>query len=131
MQGSLPGLLRDYYRWPTENLNVRYLGQASQLMSPGEPVIILSANEWSSFAPYYLKRRAFIASLFERPADLQPVLDSGFLKRHGFRWLLVEGRNDSRLVKMATQITSRWKTATEVNVPSPHPAYALYRLSDS
>ncbi len=65
------------------------LSAASRCIGKDEPVIIVSTTEWSAFAPYYLKRRAFMAALFDKPVDIQPLLNTGYFKRHGFggSWL--------------------------------------------
>ena len=114
---------------PRTDARVGYLTEAAKLMNKDEPVIILSAQEWSPFAPYYLKRRAFMAMLLHKPVNMQPLLDTDYFKEHGFRWLLVEG-SDPSMSELATKILGKWKRARKFAVPAGGPPYVLYSLSD-
>lgn len=113
---------------PPPNPRVEYLSAASKLIGKDEPVIILSAREWSGFAPYHLKRRAFMAMFIKKPVDTRPLLDTDYFKQNGFRWLLLED-NAPGMSELATGIMSRWKTSRKVAVPVKAP-YVLYSLSD-
>ena len=108
---------------------ISYLTAASRLIGKNEPVIILSASEWSPFAPYYLKRRAFMAVFLNKPVDLQPLFQGDYFKRNGFHWLLVEN-TDPVIAKLAALIISQRKSASQIAVAVPGTAYTLYALSD-
>lgn len=113
---------------PPRNPRVDYLSEASKLIGKDEPVIILSAREWSAFAPYHLRRRAFMAMFFNKPVDTSPLVDTDYFKQNGFRWLLLEDRAPG-MSELADGIMRRWKTARIIAVPVKAP-YVLYRLSD-
>jgi hypothetical protein len=106
-----------------------YLGAASKLIPPDEPVIILSATEWSSFAPYYLKRRAFMGLMFNKPVNIHQLVENDYFKKNGFHWLLVEG-NAQGMAELADEIMQRWKTSRLMPVPVGGTPYLLYSFSD-
>jgi hypothetical protein len=113
----------------TVDPRVSCLSEAAHFINPNEPVIIVSATEWSAFAPYYLKRRAFMALLENKPVDIQPLLDQDYFKKCGFHWLLLEG-NDSRISELAARIKSRWKVARSMPIRAGRLSYELYWMSD-
>jgi hypothetical protein len=106
-----------------------YLSAASKLIPPDEPVIILSATEWSSFAPYYLKRRAFMAKFSNKPVNIRSLVENDYFKKNGFHWLLIEGSAPG-MPELANEIMKRWKAARLIPVPVIGPPYVLYALSD-
>jgi hypothetical protein len=110
----------------TSNKSVAYLSEAARQIKKDEPVIVLSSSGWSAFAPYYLKRRAFMLFPFKDPLILQPLLDHDYFKGNGFHWLLTEG-NAKGMPELTTQMTNQWKFARVVSTQS---AYVLYSLSD-
>jgi 4-amino-4-deoxy-L-arabinose transferase-like glycosyltransferase len=114
---------------PGGDRNVNYLVEAAKLIKKEDPVIIVSSTEWSSFAPYYLKRRAFMAMLLNKPVNIRPLLDEGYFKKNGFHWLLVEG-NANGMPEFTAQITNHWKSVRAVPVSVTNAAYVLYSLSD-
>jgi len=106
-----------------------YLNAASNLIPADEPVIILSATEWSSFAPYYLKRRAFMGMMFNKPVNIHQLVENDYFKKTGFHWLLIEGSAPG-LSEQANEIMKRWKTSRLVSIPVNEAPYLLYSLSD-
>jgi 4-amino-4-deoxy-L-arabinose transferase and related glycosyltransferases of PMT family len=106
-----------------------YLSAASKLIPPDEPVITLSATEWSSFAPYYLKRRAFMGMMFNKPVNIHQLVENDYFKKNGFHWLLIEG-NAPGMPELAGEIIQRWKTSRLISVPVSGTPYLLYSLSD-
>jgi len=114
---------------PPEDPRVSYLSEASKLIGQNEPVIIVTRHEWSAFEPYYLKRRAFMAMLLEKPVDLRPLTETDYLKENGFHWLLLEN-SDPRTTELAKAIMKRWKHVTAAPVPVSEVPYTLYQLSD-
>ena len=106
-----------------------YLNGASKLIPADEPVIILSATEWSSFAPYYLKRRAFMGMMFNKPVNIHQLVENDYFKKNGFHWLLIEGSAPG-LSEQANEIMKRWKTSRLVSIPVNEAPYLLYSLSD-
>lgn len=104
-----------------------YLTQAANKIPKDDPVIVVSQWEWSSFTPYYLKHRAFMALLINKPVDPRPLVETDYLKQNGFHWLLVDGKTPE-VQALTTGITNRWKFARLV--PGPNKAYKLYSLSD-
>jgi hypothetical protein len=107
---------------------VKWLQENSRLIGKDEPVIVLSYNEWSPFAPYYLKRRAFMGMFFDKPVNVKPLIETDYFKRNGFEWLLLEGANSS-ITGMAEDILKMWK-APQLVTSNDNPSYRLYRLSD-
>jgi len=106
-----------------------YLNAASKLIPPDEPVLILSATEWSSFAPYYLKRRAFMGMMFNKPVNIHQLVENDYFKKNGFHWLLIEGTAPG-MTELADEIMQRWKTSHLISVPVSGTPYLLYSLSD-
>lgn len=109
--------------------SVQCLSEVARFIRKDESVIVLSSSEWSAFAPYYLKRRAFMPMLLNKPVNIQPLLDQNYFKKCGFHWLLIEG-NDGRMAGFTAQITNQWKIARPVPLTFTHAAYALYSLTD-
>jgi hypothetical protein len=108
---------------------VSYLSEASKFIGQNDPVIVVTRHEWSAFEPYYLKRRAFMAMLLDKPVDLRPLTETDYFKQSGFHWLLLEN-GEPRMTELANAIMKRWKHATGVPVPVRNVPYTLYRLSD-
>ena len=108
---------------------VSFLSEAAHFIGKDEPVIIVSSAEWSGFAPYYLKRRAFMAMLVNKPVNIQPLLERGYFKKNGFHWLLIEG-SQPRMQEMAAQIKNQWKSARAMPLSADHNPYQLYALLD-
>lgn len=106
---------------------VIYLTRAGDIIPKDDPVIIVSQSEWSPFAPYYLKHRAFMALFIKKPVDTRPLVETDYFKQNGFHWLLVDGKS-SAVQDLAAGITNRWKFAQLI--PGPNKAYKLYSLSD-
>jgi hypothetical protein len=106
-----------------------YLNAASKLIPADEPVIILSATEWSSFAPYYLKRRAFMGMMFNKPVNIHQLVENDYFKKNGFHWLLIEGSAPG-MSDLANEMMKRWKTSRLVSIPVNEAPYLLYSLSD-
>lgn len=106
---------------------VVYLTQIGNMIPKDDPVIIVSQSEWSSYTPYYLKHRAFMALLAGLPVDTRPLLETDYFKQNGFHWLLIDGTMPV-VRTTATSIMKRWKFARLV--PGPNRAYALFSLSD-
>lgn len=106
---------------------VIYLSRAADRIPKDDPVIIVSQWEWSPFAPYYLKHRAFMALFIDKPVDTRPLVETDYFKQNGFHWLLVDGKS-SQVQAMVAGITNRWKFAQLI--PGPNKAYKLYSLSD-
>jgi hypothetical protein len=108
---------------------VNYLSEASKFIREDEPIIVVTRHEWSAFEPYYLKRRAFMAMLLDKPVDLRPLTETDYFKSNGFHWLLLE-EGDPRMTELANAIMKRWKHVTAVPVPVGGAPYTFYRLSD-
>jgi hypothetical protein len=125
---SSPQLAQAAYP-PSGDSRLDYLNAASKLIPPEEPVIILSVTEWSSFAPYYLKRRAFMAMFFNKPVNIHQLVENDYFKKNGFHWLLIEGSAPG-MRELANEIMQRWKTSRCVSVPVNGAPYLLYSLSD-
>jgi hypothetical protein len=106
-----------------------YLGAASKIIPPEDPVIILSATEWSSFAPYYLKRRAFMGFMGNKPVNIHELVQNDYFKKNGFHWLLIEGSAPG-MSELANEMMQRWKTSRFVSIPVKEAPYLLYALSD-
>ena len=106
-----------------------YLSAASKTIPPDDPVIILSATERSSFAPYYLKRRAFMGMMSNKPANIRPLMENDYFKKNGFHWLLVEG-NAPGMAELAGEMMKRWKTSQLASIPVNGSQYLLYSLAD-
>jgi 4-amino-4-deoxy-L-arabinose transferase-like glycosyltransferase len=106
-----------------------YLNAASKIIPADAPVIILSATEWSSFAPYYLKRRAFMGMMVNKPVNIHQRVENDYFKKNGFHWLLIEGRAPG-IPELAGEIMQRWKTSRLVSVSVNEAPYLLYSLSD-
>jgi hypothetical protein len=123
-----PQLARACFTSRTDS-RLDYLNAASKLIPPDEPVIILSATEWSSFAPYYLKRRAFMGMMFNKPVNIHQLVENDYFKKNGFHWLLIEG-NAPAMPELADEIMQRWKTSRLISVPVSGTPYLLYSLSD-
>jgi hypothetical protein len=92
-------------------------------------VIVLSATEWSSFAPYYLKRRVFMGFMGNKPVNIHELVQNDYFKKNGFHWLLIEGSAPG-MPELANEIMKRWKTSRLVSVPINEAPYLLYSLSD-
>jgi hypothetical protein len=114
---------------PPVDPRVTCLSEVAQFIKKDEPVIIVSPTEWSGFVPYYLKRRAFMAMLFNKPVDIQPLLDQNYFKKHGFHWLLIDGSGGG-MPELTAQIMSNWKSVRMVPPPGSQAHYLLYSLSD-
>lgn len=113
----------------TADSRLDYLSAASKVIPPDEPVIILSVTEWSSFAPYYLKRRAFMGMMFNKPVNIHPLIETDYFKKNGFHWLLIEGSAPG-MATLADEIKGRWKASRLVDLPIRDAPYLLYSLSD-
>ena len=111
------------------NLRVACLSEAARFIDKHEPVIVVSSTEWSAFAPYYLKRRALMALLLNKPINLQPLLQQHYFKNQGFHWLLVEGdTHETR--ELSDRIMNDWKVVSRVPLTITRAPYLLYSLSD-
>jgi hypothetical protein len=106
-----------------------YLNAASRMIPQDDPVIVLSATQWSSFAPYYLKRRVFMGMMFDKPVNIHELVQNDYFKKNGFHWLLIEGSAPG-MSELANEITKRWKTSRLVSIPVNGVPYLLYSLSD-
>lgn len=106
-----------------------YLNAASKAIPPEDPVIILSVTEWSSFAPYYLKRRAFMGMMPSKPVNIHELVQNDYFKKNGFHWLLIEGRA-AGMQELAGEIMRRWKTSRLVSISVNESPYLLYSLAD-
>jgi hypothetical protein len=106
-----------------------YLSAASKMIPPEEPVIILSATEWSSFAPYYLKRRVFMGFMGNKPVNIHELVQNDYFKKNDFHWLLIEGSAPG-MSELATEIMKRWTTSRLISIPVNEAPYLLYSLSD-
>ncbi len=113
----------------TADSRLDYLSAASKVIPPDEPVIILSVTEWSSFAPYYLKRRAFMGMMFNKPVNIHTLIETDYFKKNGFHWLLIEGSAPG-MAALANEIKGRWKVSRLVDIPFRDAPYLLYSLSD-
>jgi hypothetical protein len=125
---STPQLAQAIYA-SGQDSRLDYLSAASKRIPPDEPVMILSATEWSSFAPYYLKRRAFMGMLFNKPVNAQQLVEDDYFKKNGFHWLLIEGSAPG-IPELAGEICRRWKTSRLVPIEVSGAPYLLYSLSD-
>lgn len=119
--------------WASEPANpdrrVDYLREAARFIPKGDPVIVVSPEgDWSGFAPYYLKRRAFMAEFAFKPVDARLFTDTDYFKVNGFRWLLVRNPAEPSPYP-ASAIIKRWK-ARIVPVPFPNAPYVLFHLGD-
>jgi hypothetical protein len=112
-----------------QDSRVSCLAEAARFIEKDDPVIVVSSTQWSSFAPYYLKRRAFMAMLCNKPVDIQPLLDQDYFKKHGFHWLLIEGTAPG-MPELVARIKSQWTIARAVPLQVTHAPYILYSLSD-
>jgi hypothetical protein len=123
-----PQLAQACYSSKTDS-RLDYLSAASKMIPPEEPVIILSATEWSSFAPYYLKRRSFMGYMGNKPVNIHELVQNDYFKSNGFHWLLIEGSAPG-MSDLATEIMRRWKTSRLISIPVNEAPYLLYSLSD-
>ena len=128
LQDLSPRMAQELY-WSGKSQRVGFLSEAAKLIAKDDPVIVFSRNDFNSFVPYYLKRRAFMAMFHDGRADIRPLLNTDYFKKNGFRWLLVEG-GDSDTLKLAAEISGRWRIVRRVTVPYDGTDYALYSLSD-
>jgi hypothetical protein len=125
---SSPQLAQASYDSGTD-ARLDYLSAASKIIPPVDPVIIISATEWSSFAPYYLKRRAFMGMMSNKSANIYPLLENDYFKKNGFHWLLIEG-NAPGTAEFAAKIMKRWKISQPVSISVEGAQYVLYFLAD-
>jgi len=123
-----PQLAQACYGSKTDS-RLDYLNAASQVIPSNDPVIILSVTEWSSFAPYYLKRRAFMGMMGNKPVNIHELVQNDYFKKNGFHWLLIEGSAPG-MPDLANEIMKRWKTSRLVSIPVNEAPYLLYALSD-
>lgn len=105
------------------------MNAASKVIPPDDPVIVLSATEWSSFSPYYLKRRAFMGFMGNKPVNIHELIQNDYFKKNGFHWLLIEGSAPG-MSELANEMMQRWKTSRSVSIPVKEAPYLLYALSD-
>jgi hypothetical protein len=108
---------------------IKCLSEVARFIKKDEPVIVLSGTEWSAFAPYYMKRRAFMAMLVNKPVNIQPFLDQHYFKKNGFHWLLREGDSPG-MQELTARIINQWKIAHAISLPAACAPYVLYSLSD-
>jgi len=123
-----PHLAQAFYSSKSDS-RLDYLNAASKVIPSDDPVIILSATEWSSFSPYYLKRRAFMGFMGNKPVNIHDFVQNDYFKKNGFRWLLIEGSAPG-MSELATEIMTRWKSSRQVSIPVNEAPYLLYSLSD-
>src|SRR5262249_1184370 len=97
------------------DLRVIYLSQARKIIPKSDPVIVVTPDEYDSFIPYNLKHRAFMAMFIINRVGTRPAYETDYLKKNGFRWLLVDGRGPATL-DLANKIMHHWKSARLVHV---------------
>lgn len=124
---SLSGQWGEFLAPFAPNRRVIYLTQAGNIIPKDDPVIVVTLSEWNPYVPYYLKHRAFMALLINKPVDTKPLTQTDYFKQNGFHWLLVDGEYPA-VKRLAAGVASRWKFARLV--PGPNNAYKLYCLSD-
>jgi hypothetical protein len=123
-------IIADMFRAPRPDPRIAFLQAAGAVIPKNDPVIVVSGQEWSAFAPYYLKHRAFMAMLVNKPVTVDPLLDSGYFKTNGFHWLVMEGETPG-VRETAQRIASHWTTVTKVTLPEAGVPYELYKLANA
>jgi hypothetical protein len=85
--------------------------------------VIVSNDDWSSFAPFHLRRRAFMA----RENIIGPALESGMLAGAPYEWIVERIAREQPI----GELEQRWPDATEYIVSDTSSSYRFVRLANA
>jgi hypothetical protein len=85
--------------------------------------VIVNNDDWSSFAPFHLRRRAFMA----RENIIEPALESGMLAGAPYEWIVERIVHEQPI----GELEQRWPGATEYIVSNTSSSYRFVHLTDA
>jgi hypothetical protein len=85
--------------------------------------VIVSNDDWNSFVPFHLRRRAFMA----RENIIGPALESGMLANAPYEWIVERVAHEQPI----GELERRWPGATEYIVSDAPSAYRFVHLADA
>ena len=100
---------------------LRFLETARSHVASDDAVIVVNEN-WSSFVPYHLRRRAFM--LLDR--NIEQALDSGFLAKAPFQWIVERAVRGKPL----GEVEQHWDRSWEYLVAEGRSPYRLVRVDN-